>query len=446
MATSLTSAGVAGATPTGSSGTAGPALAIDGGTPVRTTRPPSDRGAAYIGEEEKAAVLDVLESQALFRYDHGKSRHTTDGFEAKLRALTGARYAVGISSGTAALRVGLAALDVGPGDEVIVPAVTFIASPNAVIAQGAVPIFADVDASFTLDPDAVERSIGPRTKAIMPVHLMGTGCRMEEIMVIARRHGLRVIEDCAQATGATYQGRAVGTWGDVGALSFQLSKNITSGEGGAVITDDLELFDRANKYQDQGGQFTLGIGGTRERDGEPIIGENLRMNEIAGALLGVQMDRLPDITGSVRRVRDQIVAGLREALPDLPLRPVPDAGGEVPTAVGFYLPDADTATSVARAISAEGVPARKVYGGKPVYANPSILHQRTVSSTGRPFTDPLYLARGPKADYAMGMCPQSEDYLSRCVVVGVSPLMTEADAEDAVNAIEKVVRALCPGR
>lgn len=118
-------------------------LAIDGGPPVRATRPPSDRGAAYIGEAEKAAVLDVLESQALFRYGHERLRHKTEQFEAKLRALTGAQYAVGVSSGTAALRVGLAALDVGPGDEVIVPAVTFIASPNAVIAQGAVPVYAE---------------------------------------------------------------------------------------------------------------------------------------------------------------------------------------------------------------------------------------------------------------------------------------------------------------
>ena len=168
----------------------------------------------------------------------------------------------------------------------------------------------------------------------------------------------------------------------------------------------------------------------------------LRMNELAGALLEVQVGRLPGIVEATRRLRDQIVAVLREALPDLPLRPVPDPAGEVPTAVGFYLEDADLATRVAGAITAEGVPARKVYGGRPVYANPSILHQRTISSTGRPFTDPLYLSRGPKMEYDMGMCPRSEDYLGRCVVVGISPLMTEADAEDVVTAVEKVMKAL----
>lgn len=417
-------------------------LAIDGGTPVRATPIPGDRGAAYIGEEEKHAVLEVLSSQALFRYGHARLLHMTEHFETRLREQTGTAYAVGLTSGTAALRVGLAALDVGPGDEVIVPAVTFIASPNAVIAQGAVPVFAEVDESFNLDPASLAEHVGPRTKAIMPVHLTGAACRMDHIVAFARSRNLLVIEDCAQSSGASYRGRSVGAWGDAGAFSFQLSKNVTSGEGGALVTNDPVCFDRANKYQDQGGQFTLGIGGSRERAGEPIIGENLRMNEIAGAILDVQLQRLPGIVTATRRVRDRIVTALRRALPHLPLRPVPDPAGEVPNAVGFYMESADLATRVAKAISAEGVAARKVYGGRPVYANPSILHQRTISSTGRPFTDPLYLARGPKIEYVMGMCPRSEDYLARCVVVGVSPLMTEQDTDDTVTAVVKVVTAL----
>jgi 8-amino-3,8-dideoxy-alpha-D-manno-octulosonate transaminase len=390
-------------------GSARARLAVEGGPPVRTAPMPVGRGAAYVGEAEKQAVLQVIESRALFRYGHAALRHGVAPFEAKLRSMVGARHAVCVSSGTAALRVGLAALDVGPGDEVIVPAVTFIASPNAVIAQGAVPIFAEVDKSLTLDPDALTERIGPRTKAIMPVHLMGSACRMDQIVALARRHGLRVIEDCAQACGASYLGRPVGTWGDVGAFSFQLEKNITCGEGGCLVTDDAGYFDRANKYQDQGGQFTLGVGGAREREGEPLIGENLRLNEIAGAILGVQIERLPGMIATVRRLRDRIMTRLNEALPELPLRPVPDLAGEVPVAVGFYCPSAELATRVARAIAAEGVPARKVYSGRPVYANPGILHQRTISSTGRPFTDPLYLARGPKTEYFKGMCPRRED-------------------------------------
>jgi 8-amino-3,8-dideoxy-alpha-D-manno-octulosonate transaminase len=417
-------------------------LAIDGGPPVRTAPLPQYRGAALIGEEEKQAVLEVLEARSLFRYYGPNLLRKVEQFEQAFATYLGARYCVAVSSGTAALRTGLAALDVGPGDEVIVPAVTFIASVNAVVAQGAVPVFAEVDASFTLDPQDLETRIGPRTKAIMPVHLMGAACAMDRICAVARQHGLKVLEDCAQACGASYHGRSVGLWGDAGAFSFQLEKNITAGEGGAVITNDEILFQRACMYQDQGGQFTLGSGGERERPGEPILGENLRMGEIAGAILGVQLRRLPEIVAGCRRVRDAILAGIRD-LPGIVLRSVPDPEGEVPGAVGFMLPDGDLATRVAQAISAEGVPARKVYRGRPVYANPAILHQRTISSTGRPFTDPLYLARGPRIEYAMGMCPRSEDLLARTVVVGVNPLYTDQDAADVVAAIRKVYLALC---
>src|SRR5262249_33436797 len=151
----------------------------------------------------------VLESLSLFRYSGPALGHRVEAFERRFAAALGVPYAVAVSSGTAALRVALAALDVGPGDEVIVPAVTFIASPNAVIAEGAVPVFAEVDASMNLDPADVAARIGPRTKAIMPVHLMGAACRLEEITDLARRYGLRVVEDCAQACGAAYRGRPV---------------------------------------------------------------------------------------------------------------------------------------------------------------------------------------------------------------------------------------------
>ena len=416
-------------------------LAIDGGAPVRAEPMPRERGVAYVGAEERQAVSDVLGARSLFRYYGHDLQRKVEQFERRFATLLNVRHAVGVSSGTAALRTALAALDVGPGDEVIVPAVTFIASVNAVVVQGAVPVFAEVDESFTLDPRSVEEHIGPRTKAIMPVHLMGAACAMDRIMGPARDRRIRVVEDCAQACGAEYRGRPVGTWGDAGAFSFQLDKNITSGEGGIVVTDDDAVFQRANQYQDQGGQFTLGTGGAREHEGEPLIGENLRLNEIAGAILGVQLGRLEAMRTAARRARDLVLEGIA-SLPAVKLRPVPDRDGEFPTAVGFYLEDAELAARVARAITAEGVPARKVYGGKPVYATPSILEQRTISSTGRPFTDPLYLERGPKMEYRMGMCPRSEDYLSRCVVVGISPLMTDHDADDTVAAISKVVKAL----
>ncbi|HEY3109614.1 MAG TPA: DegT/DnrJ/EryC1/StrS family aminotransferase [Chloroflexota bacterium] len=415
-------------------------LAIDGGEPIRTERLPYYRGAALLGEEERQAVLAVLESRSLFRYDGPQLLGKVAAFERKLAALTGARHCVAIANGTAALRVGLAALDVGPGDEVVVPAVTFIASVSAVVAQGAVPRFAEVDATFTLDPDRLEEAITPRTKAIMPVHLFGLPARMERIVEIARRRGLVVIEDCAQACGATYQGRSVGRFGQVGAFSYQLTKNITSGEGGALITDDARLHRRAAQFQDQGGQYTLRAAGAEEVDGEPMLGENLRMNEIQGALMEVQLDRLEEIGRGTRAIRDRIVAGIRD-LPGIELPPSVDAG-ELPTGIHFFVGDARLATRVAEALAAEGLFARKVYGGKPVYANPALLVQRTISSTGRPFTDPLYLAKGPPIEYRLGICPRSEELLARSVAIGVNAAYSDQDVADVIAAIRKVVGAL----
>ena len=153
----------------------------------------------------------------------------------------GSRYGMAVTSGTAALMCGLAGLGIGPGDEVIVPAYTWIASASAVVAVGAVPIMAEVDASLTLDPVDVEKKISPYTRAILPVHMRGAACRMDELLKIARAHNLSVLEDTAQANGASYQGRRLGTIGDVGAFSLQFNKIMTSGEGGMLLTNDPDI-------------------------------------------------------------------------------------------------------------------------------------------------------------------------------------------------------------
>jgi len=247
---------------------------------------PHDRGAAYIGEAEKQAVLEVLESRALFRYGHADSRHMSEQFEAKLRAQVGVDYAVGVSSGTAALRVGLAALDVGPGDEVIVPAVTFIASPNAVIAQGAVPVFAEVDESFSLDPASLAERIGPRTKAIMPVHLYGRTVDLGPILSLARDQNIAVIEDACQAHGARLDdGSVAGSAGRASAFSFYCSKNLGAyGEAGSITTNDDALATELRSLREHG-QST--------RYYHPVVGYNARLDEIQAAILRIKLRRLP---------------------------------------------------------------------------------------------------------------------------------------------------------
>lgn len=412
-------------------------LAIDGGTPVRRAPFDTAHGAAYLGAEEEAAVLEVLRSQSLFRYYGPQHLKKVEAFERRLAGALGVVHAVGVSSGTAALQAGLVGLGVQDGDEVIIPAVTFIATVGAVVQARAVPVFAEVDASLTLDPASFAAQITPKTRAVIPVHLANTACDMAPILDIARRNGVRVLEDAAQAIGVTYHGRPVGTLGDAGAFSLQLDKNITTGEGGALVTNDWTVYDRAVRYQDQGGQFTISTGEVRDHtSGEPFIGANLRMTELAGAIAEIQLGRLPGIIADGRHVAQRI----RARLGDLPLdwRRIACPEGEGGS-VMFYLDGVERAQQFVRALKAEGIPARQVYGGRPVYMNPAVLARRTPWERGCPFT----CAEHPTdRTYYPGLCPTSEDLLARSVAIATGPRMTEQDSDDVVQAVRKVAAAL----
>ncbi|HEY7269067.1 MAG TPA: DegT/DnrJ/EryC1/StrS family aminotransferase [Dehalococcoidia bacterium] len=412
-------------------------LAINGGTPVRTTPLDTEKGLGYLSDEEVEAALEVLHSRSLFRYYGPDLRKKVEAFEGQLRTLVGSAHAVGVSSGTAALQCGLVGLRAQEGDEVIVPAVTFIATVGVVVNARAVPVFAEVDDSLNLDPASLEANITEKTKAVIPVHLSNTPCDMEPIMAVARKHGIKVLEDAAQAIGVTYRGRHVGAIGDAGAFSLQLDKNITSGEGGALVTDDWDVYDRAVRYQDQGGQFTTSKGEVRDHtSGEPFIGVNLRMNEIAGAIAEVQAGRLPGLIAAMRERAHSI----RRRLGDLPVewRRIPDEAGEGGNVTMFFDTQA-IATDFSAALKAEGIPAGKVYGGRPVYANPAVLAQRTPWERGAPFASTEFPT---ERHYYMGMCPRSEDLLARSMSVAIGPKLTDADEEDIVRAVRKVADAL----
>jgi 8-amino-3,8-dideoxy-alpha-D-manno-octulosonate transaminase len=413
-------------------------LAIDGGTPVRTTPIDTEKGLSYLSEEEEMhAVEEVLRSRSLFRYYGPDLGHKTEAFETRLKEITGSAYALGVTSGTAALQAGLVGLEVEDGDEVIVPAVTFIATVGAVVTSRAVPVFAEIDESLNLDPASFEAQITEKTKAVVPVHLANASCDMDPIMVIAKKHGIKVLEDAAQAMGVTYRGRQVGSIGDAGAFSLQLSKNITTGEGGALVTSEFTVFDRAARFHDQGGQFTTSTGDIREHtSGEPFIGSNMRMTEIAGALAAAQIERLEGLVANMRKR----AAGIRRRLSDMPVdwRKLADSDGDGGSVTMFFQDDA-TAIKFADALRAEGIPAGRVYGGRPVYANPAVLNRKTAWSRGCPFN----CAEHPTdRTYHIGMCPRSEDLLGRSLSIGVGPRMTDADADDIVTAVRKVAEHL----
>ncbi len=216
-------------------------------------------GMELVGEEEIREVLEVLKSGYLFRYGTATNGETDPRFLGKVLEVEkwvadycGVRYAVAVNSGTSALLTALAGLGIGPGDEVIIPGYTFVASMSSVIFSRAVPVLAEVDRTFNLDPADIEPKISPRTKAIMAVHMMGNPARLNEIKAIADKHGLYLIEDAAQAFGATYHERPVGGFGKIGTFSFNVYKTITSGDGGMIVTDDEEIYKRCFAFHDQG--------------------------------------------------------------------------------------------------------------------------------------------------------------------------------------------------
>lgn len=410
-------------------------LAIDGGTPVRSKHLPLGRGLAVFGDEERAAVMEVLESRSLFRYYGPKLQHKVEAFEKRLTELLDVPHAVALSSGTAALRAGLAALGIGCGDEVIVPSFTFIATVNAVIAAGAVPVFCEVDDSLGADPSDVDAKITERTAAVMPVHLENQACDMDALMEVARRRGIAVIEDACQAIGSSYKGKALGTIGDCGAYSLQLEKNITSGEGGALVTADDTLLLRAARYSDQGGQFVTSYGVERGGElSEPFAGENLRMTEIAGAIADEQLKKLPTIIESFRSNKRKILEGVGQ-VDGLSLRGNHDPDGDGGSSITWFVPSAELAKSFVRALRAEGIPSAQMYNGEPVYATPAILAKRTATNKGGPW----HCAEHPTSvDYRIGICPRTEELVARSFVVGNGARFSPSDCEDIATAVRKV--------
>ena len=397
------------------------------------------KGSAWLGEEEADAVRRVVESRSLFRYKGDVATGTVADFEHAACDAFGCRYAVAVANGTASLRCALAALGVGCGDEVVVPAFTFIATANAVIAAGAVPVFAEVDDTLGLDPSALDDCITDRTAAVIAVHLENVACDLDAIMAVTNARGVPVIEDTAQAMGATYRGQALGTIGALGAFSLQQEKNITAGEGGLVVTNDEALYLRATRYSDQGGQFVTSYMSTRGDElTESFAGENLRMGELAGAVAGVQLGRLPAVLGALRANKSRILDAIGD-VPGLVRRRRPDPQGDGSSSITWFLPDVTTAKKFAAALRDEGVPCAQMYRGRPVYLTPSILERRTPSGRGGPWN----CAEHPTdRTYFEGLCPQTEALVARSVIVPIGVAYSEADCDHVAASVRAVADKL----
>ncbi len=416
-------------------------LAIHGGTPARSKIDSSlAPGGQAIDEAEEQAVLDVLRAKRLFRFSgHEEGESKADQFERAFASSVGATRALAVTSGTAALITGLQGIGIGPGDEVILPAYTWMASATAVMAVGGIPIIAEIDESLTLDPADVERKISPHTRAIMPVHMRGAPARMDAIMEVASRHGLRVIEDCAQGNGASFRGRRLGSIGDVGCFSLQFSKIITTGEGGMVTTSDQQVWQRAFMFHDVAAWNRLEI-----PDVEVLWGANFRMAEMPAAIGLVQLGRLKGIVAGAKARKEMLMAGIGSTASDrgVTFREIPDPDGDSAITLTMFLETPAKAQAVAHALNAENISAGVLY--RPdrqdihVYAHwLPILSKRTWTDTGGPW-------RWARRDiaYAPDMCQRSLDILARSVVLIVDPYMSNSDVEETVDGVTKALDAL----
>lgn len=383
-------------------------------------------GASMLGEEEVAEVLAVIRSGCLSR-DYGPdSQQAVLRFEQGIAKALGVGFALGVTSGTAALKVALAAAGVGPGHEVIVPCCTFISSASSVFSLGAVPVFAEIDASLAIDPDDIEHRVTERTKAILPVHLYGVPCRMDRITEIAGRHDLKVIENCALSCGTTYQGRCAGAWGDLGAISLQIVKVLTAGEGGVVTSSDPVLYERAVRYHDLGNYRQQTRFPGFEPSQEEFLGEVYRMPELLGAVAVRQVAKLDRITGALRSLYRRYREGVA-AIDGLTAQPVNDVDGALATRWGLVFEDAGTCQRFSDAVRAAGLSPGLMYGGTPIYLRPAVLNQVTWVPQANPLRSSFY-----KGDvrYYEGLCPRSEDIMKRVLMVASpNPLYTNRDVD-----------------
>lgn len=359
-------------------------------------------------------MLEVLDRRELsrYRFDSGEDAEPSKvaAFERSMELFLGSSKTLAVNSGTSALFLALVAAGVGPGDEVLTPGYTFIASLSAIVHARAVPVLVEIDDSLTLDPEDVRRKITSRTRAIMAVHMLGAPCAMDVLQAIAREHGLIVIEDVAQACGGSHGGRRLGTWGNAGAFSLNTYKMITAGEGGLLATQDPELYERAFALHDQG--FRPFRAGAAHAPDAPF-GLNLKMAELCGAVALAQSRKLPMI---LERVRSQRQA-FADALGDVPRsrpRRLNDEAGDCGTVLVHLYDDAATAAAVATALGTRPLldSGRHYYGAMPALAN-----RRAWNGSGCPFDCSAHPARS--WDYAPGSLPRTDDVLSRSVALSV---------------------------
>ena len=410
-------------------------LALHGGEPAGVDRPETlAHGPAEIGDEEIAAVTEVLRSRNLFRFGRPPEESPTARFEKLFGEMTEVPHVLAVNSGTSALICAMVGLGVSTGDEVIIPAYTYIATPAAVLSRGAVPVIAEIDESLTMDPADVEAKITPRTRAIVPVHMRGTPCRMQELLDVARRHNLQVLEDVAQANGGAYRGRPLGSFGDAAGFSLQQFKIITAGEGGAFVAREREVYERGACFHDSA--YTFWLEHHKQLHIDAFLGENYRMSELNGALALVQLRKRDRILQRTRAAKRRIMEQVGD-LENIGFQDVPDPDGDCGIGLVMLAESDDRARRISEALSAENITAGTVLSGvmpdRHIFCYwDYIIDKRTPDRTGYPWNH-------SDLAYDREMCPKTLDVLGRTISLPLSQTMSDAHVDSIARSIRKVL-------
>lgn len=425
-------------------------LAIEGGVPVRTTPLPWEfPGASFIGEEELELVTSVVRAHSPFRFYGPQAQHMVDMLEHEWCVAFGHKHALGVASGTAALTIAISALNLGPGDEVLVPGYMWVSCVSAVVRAGAIPRLVDIDDTFCMSPVDLKAKITPRTRAVLCVHMSGAPGHIKEIAALCKKKGLFLIEDCAQAAGASVDGIPVGRFGDIATFSFQLNKNMTSGEGGMVVCQDESLFRRIVALHDLGYPRTATGRLDTSSEKDQLWGMGARMAELPGALALAQLRKLPAITGAMRKAKWTIRNALAQT-PGLTFRNIVDPAGDTGPFLLMLLPDAHKARRFIDALRAEGIAGQPgslacltlSEWGMHWYSNiPSLVHKRSNSRDGFPWTHPDN-AFALDYDFGKGALPVCDEYQDRGALLTIASTLTIEDVLDIIAAVRKVARVV----
>lgn len=392
-------------------------------------------GTELFGAEERKEVNDVLETGILFRYNHDAQRKgiwKAREFEAEVRNVTGAKYAHAVSSGSTAVSCALAASGVGAGDEVIVPPFTYIATIEAVLFAGGIPVFAEIDETLCLSPEGIEAAITSKTKAVLLVHMCGGMARLDEIVKLCKQHNLILVEDAGQAFGASYKGTSVGLFGKCGSYSLDFFKIATAGEGGVVVTNDETCYKLADSYSDHGHDH---IGDNRGMENHPILGFNYRISELHAAVGLAQTRKVPQILETNRKHKKMLTDELA-AIDGVGFAELTDPDGDSATFLNLLLPDPRIAERVVEDLKTNGVGGFNYWYTNMYHFINQWVHLKELKSAA---TLPIHLFEKPQ-EYTTLKLPKSQEVVGRLISFGIRVTWSEKDIKTLASAIGKSIQ------